>query len=40
MNGAVAFYSTSLKYVLKNMKLSGSLWEHSARWSDVEHVKI
>ena len=47
MKGAVAFYRTSLKYVLKNMNLSESLWEHAgwidffernrAKWSDVEH---
>jgi hypothetical protein len=50
LEGCVAFYTDSLKYVLRSMNLTGSLWEHAvwinfferhaAKWSDVEHFKF
>ena len=47
IKGCIAFYRDSLKYILRSMNLTGSLWEHAvwinffdrqnANWSDVEH---
>lgn len=47
IEGCIAFYRDSLKYIIKSMNLNGSLWEHAvwinfferhtANWSNIEY---